>query len=255
MLAALARDTDGDDDHDHHGDVHSAHDHADADADADVDADDDGDGGERDRKRVKAEGGPPNKGGHFAPARSGQGGTKMKSSNNTSFRGLTVDGGAVGGGALPARVAPIPTFEEVAGSARVGYVRGDIGVDVEDAPSSAAAAAAAAAGAGAETESVGGVEAATFTLCCPIGVISHRDGVHACEPRRGKESVTVFSFLGYDAASDTSLVQVRCRALFIAPIYLGLYLSLSSLYLSLSSPYPSLVQVRRGTRGSGCRDY
>jgi hypothetical protein len=144
-------------------------------------------------------------------------------------------------------VAPIPTFEEVAASARVGYVRGDIGADVEDAPTSATAAAAAAAGAGTGTESVGGEEVATFTLCCPIGVISHRDGVHACEPSRGKESVTVFAFLGYDAASDTSLVQVRCRALFTVPIYLGRY-------LSLSSPYLSLVQVRRGTR-VGCREY
>ena len=39
--------------------------------------------------------------------------------------------------------------------------------------------------------------------------MSHREGVHACDPR-GKPSLSLFRSLGYDAASDSSLVL--CRA-------------------------------------------
>jgi 23S rRNA-/tRNA-specific pseudouridylate synthase len=76
---------------------------------------------------------------------------------------------------LPPRVRDTPSFEEVVGSDRVGYH-----VDSES---------------------------GNFTLRCPIGVISHRDGVHACDPLEGKEAMTGFRMLGYDNISDTSLVE------------------------------------------------
>jgi len=43
---------------------------------------------------------------------------------------------------------------------------------------------------------------------CPLGVVSQRDGVHACDPT-GKPSLSIFRSLGYDAVSDTSLVECR----------------------------------------------
>ena len=43
---------------------------------------------------------------------------------------------------------------------------------------------------------------------CPLGVVSQRDGVHACDPT-GKPSLSIFRCLGYDAATDTSLVECR----------------------------------------------
>lgn len=43
---------------------------------------------------------------------------------------------------------------------------------------------------------------------CPIGVVSQRDGVHACDPD-GKPSLSIFRCLGYDPDSDTSLVACR----------------------------------------------
>eukprot|EP00927_Polykrikos_kofoidii_P032635 TRINITY_DN27740_c0_g1_i1.p1 TRINITY_DN27740_c0_g1~~TRINITY_DN27740_c0_g1_i1.p1 ORF type:complete len:628 (-),score=84.41 TRINITY_DN27740_c0_g1_i1:84-1967(-) len=45
---------------------------------------------------------------------------------------------------------------------------------------------------------------------CPLRCVSHRDGVHECHPD-GRSAVTIFSFAGYDAASDTSLI--RCTPL------------------------------------------
>jgi RNA pseudouridylate synthase len=38
--------------------------------------------------------------------------------------------------------------------------------------------------------------------------MSHREGIHGCDPA-GKTSITVFKMLGYDADSDTSLVECR----------------------------------------------
>eukprot|EP00930_Biecheleria_cincta_P086546 TRINITY_DN75819_c0_g1_i1.p1 TRINITY_DN75819_c0_g1~~TRINITY_DN75819_c0_g1_i1.p1 ORF type:complete len:499 (-),score=30.57 TRINITY_DN75819_c0_g1_i1:334-1830(-) len=43
-------------------------------------------------------------------------------------------------------------------------------------------------------------------LDCPIRCASHRDGVHECHPD-GRYAATVFSVIGYDATSDTSLVR------------------------------------------------
>lgn len=43
---------------------------------------------------------------------------------------------------------------------------------------------------------------------CPLGVVSQRDGVHACDPT-GKPSLSIFRCLGYDAVTDTSLVECR----------------------------------------------
>ena len=45
-------------------------------------------------------------------------------------------------------------------------------------------------------------------LRCPLQVVSHREGIHACNPG-GKESLSAFKMLGYDGASDTSLVMCR----------------------------------------------
>ena len=43
---------------------------------------------------------------------------------------------------------------------------------------------------------------------CPLGVISPRDGVHACDPS-GKPSLSIFRSLGYCAETDTSLIECR----------------------------------------------
>jgi 23S rRNA-/tRNA-specific pseudouridylate synthase len=44
-------------------------------------------------------------------------------------------------------------------------------------------------------------------LRCPVGVVSFREGIHACAVD-GKQSVSTFRCLGYDEASDTTLVEV-----------------------------------------------
>jgi 23S rRNA-/tRNA-specific pseudouridylate synthase len=48
----------------------------------------------------------------------------------------------------------------------------------------------------------------SLILRCPLQVVSHREGIHSCNPG-GKESVSGFKMLGYDEDSDTSLVQCR----------------------------------------------
>jgi len=68
----------------------------------------------------------------------------------------------------------IPSFVEVGKSDKVGYTY---------------------------TESV-------FILKCPVGVVSYRDGIHACRAD-GKVSISAFKPLAYDATSDTSLVECR----------------------------------------------
>lgn len=40
---------------------------------------------------------------------------------------------------------------------------------------------------------------------CPLGILNHKDGSHACRTD-GKNSVSGFHSLGYDEASDTSLI-------------------------------------------------
>lgn len=45
-------------------------------------------------------------------------------------------------------------------------------------------------------------------LRCPLKVVSHREGIHACNPS-GKESLSAFKMLNYDRVSDTSLVICR----------------------------------------------
>lgn len=47
-----------------------------------------------------------------------------------------------------------------------------------------------------------------YWISCPIGVLSHRDGVHACDPE-GKPSISVFRKLGYDPITNTSLMECR----------------------------------------------
>lgn len=51
----------------------------------------------------------------------------------------------------------------------------------------------------------GGVE---YWVDCPLGVVSHRDGVHACDPT-GKPSLSIFRTLGYCELTDTSLIHCR----------------------------------------------
>lgn len=48
-----------------------------------------------------------------------------------------------------------------------------------------------------------------IALSCPLACISHREGVHACDPDNGKPSLSFFRFIGYDEGSDTSLVECR----------------------------------------------
>ena len=48
----------------------------------------------------------------------------------------------------------------------------------------------------------------TLFLKCPVGVSSFREGTHACAVD-GKKSLSIFKFLGYNAASDTSLVECQ----------------------------------------------
>mmetsp|Transcript_54519 Transcript_54519/g.152022 ORF Transcript_54519/g.152022 Transcript_54519/m.152022 type:complete len:476 (-) Transcript_54519:92-1519(-) len=43
-------------------------------------------------------------------------------------------------------------------------------------------------------------------LCCPLRCVSHRDGVHECHPE-GRPAITIFACVGYDDASNTSLVK------------------------------------------------
>lgn len=47
-----------------------------------------------------------------------------------------------------------------------------------------------------------------LVLRCPVGVINFRDGVHACRPD-GKQAISTFTCLSYDAESDTSLVECK----------------------------------------------
>ena len=135
--------------------------------------------------------------------------------------------GAVAESDLPQRVGQTPSFEEVVASGRVGYCVGplslpsttdtaDVHADKGDnadgkcvsgemSMTSEEKSEEGEKGAKSESSSVH-AGLSRFTLCCPIGVISHRDGVHACSPV-GKESVTTFVSLGYDATTDTSLIQ------------------------------------------------
>ena len=54
----------------------------------------------------------------------------------------------------------------------------------------------------------------TILISCPLVTINHKDGVHACDPsmstkqyqETGKAAVSIFHCLGFDEASDTSLV-------------------------------------------------
>jgi 23S rRNA-/tRNA-specific pseudouridylate synthase len=45
-------------------------------------------------------------------------------------------------------------------------------------------------------------------LRCPLSVVSHREGIHSCDPN-GKDSLSCFKFLAYDENSRTSLVLCR----------------------------------------------
>ncbi len=88
---------------------------------------------------------------------------------------------------LPERSREAPSREQVGLAEGVGYKHID-----EEGVSSAGVA---------EIHSV-------LWLQCPIGVLSHRDGVHACDPL-GKPSLSGFRSLGYCADTDTSLVECR----------------------------------------------
>lgn len=48
----------------------------------------------------------------------------------------------------------------------------------------------------------------TYYLKCPVGVLSHREGIHMCtEEAHGKQSVSSFTCKGYCEKSDTSLIE------------------------------------------------
>ncbi len=87
-------------------------------------------------------------------------------------------GGAAEPEELPERVRPVLSLREVGAAANVGF----------------------------RYENTGGESGSLLWVQCPIGVVSHRDGVHACDPD-GKASLSSFRLLGYCADSDTSLVE------------------------------------------------
>ena len=113
----------------------------------------------------------------------------------------------------------IKPFEELAQDESVGYAwssgagGADLGVDEEDK--------------GGDNRGGGGVDSADASssghgagqgagqgagrwllLRAPIRVVSHREGVHCCDPL-GKVSLSAFRSLGYCAATNTSLVECR----------------------------------------------
>jgi hypothetical protein len=49
-------------------------------------------------------------------------------------------------------------------------------------------------------------DSAWLVLSCPLGVASHKEGIHTC-CTTGRVSVSKFRLVDYDAASDTSLVE------------------------------------------------
>ena len=48
-----------------------------------------------------------------------------------------------------------------------------------------------------------------LVVLCPLGVVNHRNGEHACNPISGKHSLSLFKSLGYCAETNTSLVECR----------------------------------------------
>ena len=77
-------------------------------------------------------------------------------------------------------------------------------------------------------------------LKCPVGVIDFREGLHACA-MDGKQSLSIFKFLGYNSASNTSLVecypitgrthQLRVHLKLLGIVLLFVYFSLILSYL------------------------
>lgn len=48
-----------------------------------------------------------------------------------------------------------------------------------------------------------------YTLVCPLAPQSYRDGLHACHPVHGKQSITRFRPLKYNSVDDTTLVECQ----------------------------------------------
>lgn len=94
---------------------------------------------------------------------------------------------------------PAASPEEVGRAPNVGY---RYLADSEPATATAAV------GGAAADEGLPDAEKRVLWLQCPIGVVSFRDGVHACDPA-GKASLSGFRLLGYCARTDTSLVECR----------------------------------------------
>ena len=163
---------------------------------------------------------------------------KRKANSKTDMfgRGLDVDVGD-----LPPRLREVPSMQEVGAAANVGILF-SLPVAEHIASSSACSSTSSFASSTGDSKPVGVVhscnknisavgleDTVTASVCgddnqstssnststskevwvrCPIGVISQRDGVHACDPT-GKPCLSIFRCLGYCAETDTSLVECR----------------------------------------------
>lgn len=135
--------------------------------------------------------------------------TSPVNSKEDCSESVAIGSGPLRGSALPVGyIKAAPTVAEVAASSRVGYW-------TCPAPPTAAVAAGFNPSTGLPASSPLPAPATArqaggemLYVLCPVTVLSYRDGVHACDPD-GKPSLSLFRCLGYDADSDTSLVECR----------------------------------------------
>lgn len=117
---------------------------------------------------------------------------KQRESNDQYGKGATVDASS-----LPPAVRSVRSAAEVGHAHNVGIMfQTSTLTDMERSPSLN------------HSMVVNADHCSELWVRCPIGVVSQRDGVHACDPD-GKASLSIFRCLGYDPDSDTSLVACR----------------------------------------------
>ena len=117
---------------------------------------------------------------------------KQRESNDQYGKGATVDASS-----LPPAVRSVRSAAEVGHAHNVGIMfQASTLTDMERSPSLD------------HSTVVNADHSSELWVRCPIGVVSQRDGVHACDPD-GKASLSIFRCLGYDPDSDTSLVACR----------------------------------------------
>jgi len=124
---------------------------------------------------------------------------KQRESNDQYGRGATVDAAS-----LPPAVRAVLSAAEVGHSDNVGIMFQRSSLTVMERGSSPDQSMVVSPMASADPAD----HCSELWVRCPIGVVSQRDGVHACDPD-GKPSLSIFRCLGYDSDSDTSLVACR----------------------------------------------